>query len=267
MMTKYLAVNPEESRLQFAISTAHKAGILALKYFNDLASLAVEKKSNAHDVVSIADRETEILMRELIKSEFPNDGILGEELGFDDTDSDYIWVIDPIDGTQMFLSGIPTWSISIAIVSKGEPIIGVVYDPNQGDCYSGLIGNGAYLNNQKMEINNQLTLSDGMTGVGTNRFGSQEPVVSTIDYILGNGGQVIRNGSGALMLAQVAASKLVAYFEPRMFPWDCLAGICLIKESRGYACDFELNDYTIKHGARVLAGTKSSVFDLKSQIK
>ncbi|WP_434360940.1 inositol monophosphatase [Parasalinivibrio latis] len=258
---------PIQTRLALAKLVAKEAGKLALQYFSDLASLNIENKSGVHDVVSNADRESEQLIRERINQNFPVDGILGEELGYENEEADYVWVIDPIDGTQMFLSGIHSWCVSIAVVANGKPVIGVIYDAIHDECYFGSDGNGAYLNNRHLDMNNLHSLKDGMVGIGTNRPGSHKTVVAAIDHILAQGGQVVRSGSGALMLAQVAASKLVAYYEPRMYPWDCLAGFCLIKEANGVIVDYPLSEETVKSGGTVLVGTKSSMEDLLLNVK
>ncbi len=242
-------------RLEAAGSIAIEAGELALSYFRDLSQLNVENKAGSHDVVSEADRESEVLIRKRIGALFPDDGVLGEELGFENEGAEYTWVVDPIDGTQMFLSGIPSWCVSIAIVKDGVPVVGVVYDPNTKDCYAAASGRGASLNGRTLKINNDHSFSDGMIGVGTNRPGSQKKLVALIDHILDNDGQIVRTGSGALMLAQVAASKLVAYYEERMYPWDCLAGICLISEAKGNCAEYDFDPTTISDGAPVLAGT------------
>ncbi len=155
-------------RLDAACSIAKEAGELALSYFRDLPRLSVENKAGSHDVVSEADREAEVLIRKRISARFSEDGILGEELGFTNEGADYNWVVDPIDGTQMFLSGIPSWCVSIAVVKEGVPVVGVVYDPNSEECYAAATGLGATLNGRALEVNNDHSFSDGMIGVGTN---------------------------------------------------------------------------------------------------
>lgn len=253
-------------RLEAACSIAKEAGELGLSYFRDLSQLSIENKAGSHDVVSEADRESEVLIRNRISTLFPDDGILGEELGFDNEGAEYTWVVDPIDGTQMFLSGIPSWCVSIAVVKGGASVVGVVYDPNSEECYAAASGLGASLNGRTLEINNDHSFSDGMVGVGTNRPGSQQNLVALIDHILDNDGQIVRTGSGALMLAQVAASKLVGYYEERMYPWDCLAGLCLISEAKGNCADYGFDLTTIGEGAPVLAGTNKLLKEMPQSL-
>lgn len=249
-------------RLEAACSIAKEAGELALCRFRDLSQLSVENKAGSHDVVSEADRESEILIRKRIGALFTADAVLGEELGFENEGAEYTWVVDPIDGTQMFLSGIPSWCVSIAVVKDGAPVVGVIYDPNADECYAAALGLGASLNGKALEINNEHSFSDGMIGIGTNRPGSQKRLVALIDHILDKDGQIIRSGSGALMLAQVAASKLIGYYEERMYPWDCLAGLCLIAEAKGSCIQYGFDQNTIRQGAPVFAGTGKLLTEL-----
>ena len=115
-----------QARYEAAVAVAHEAGEVALQHYRNLGSLTIESKG-VQDLVSEADRETEAVIKARLRELFPEDGFVGEETGDDRTDGDHgVWVVDPIDGTQPFLLGLPTWCISIAYVRDGAVQIGVV---------------------------------------------------------------------------------------------------------------------------------------------
>jgi len=225
-------------RLALAREIAREAGVLALSYFNDRKSLTVETKANAQDVVSAADKECERLLRTRIRAAFPVDGLLGEEFGTEEGSSDYTWVMDPIDGTSPFVFGLPSWCVSVAVIRGSETVVGVIYAPVREELFSGALGAGAELNGAPLALTGERSLIDGVLGIGANHRVPPEVITGFLNALLHEGGMFIRNGSGALMLAYVAAGRLVGYYEPHMNAWDCLAGLCLIREAGGFTEDF-----------------------------
>lgn len=252
-----------EDRLDLARKMAVEAGVLALKYFNAREQLIVETKADPQDVVSIADREVEELIRSRIIGSFPDDAILGEEYGVSSGTSDYTWVIDPIDGTSPFVNGMPSWCISIAALHGEEIAIGVIYVPCNDELYASAVGMGARLNGKLLTLNGERTIRDAVTGIGANHHVSPASVALIVEKLLDAGGNFIRNGSGALMLAYVAAGRLVGYYEPYMHAWDCMAGYCLVKEAGGWHHPFPVKGDGLTKGAPVLAAALGAVNDLR----
>jgi myo-inositol-1(or 4)-monophosphatase len=239
------------SRLSLARDIAREAGQLALSYFNDRQSLKVEAKANAQDVVSAADRESERLLRSRIRAVFPEDGLLGEEFGAEAGTSGFTWVLDPVDGTSPFVFGLPSWCVSIAVVRGLETVVGVIHAPVRDELFTASLGSGATLNGSPLRLTDERSLVDGMLGIGANHRVPPEAITGFLNALLHEGGMFIRNGSGALMLAYVAAGRLVAYYEPHMNAWDCLAGLCLIREAGGVTEDF-LARCDLSQGGRVI---------------
>lgn len=251
-----------EDRSAFSIELCRAAGALARDHFARRDQLRVDQKGS-QDWVSEADRKVESFIRESIAEAWPQDGVVGEE--HDDTpgSNDFTWVIDPIDGTTNFLSGIPTWAVVLAGVSEGETRIGVVHDPIYGETFSALRGGGARLNGRAIRVAEGKTLDDGIVAVGYSNRVRAENVASTVAALVVRGTMFHRNASGALSLAYVAAGRLVGYVEEHMNAWDCLAGLLLVTEAGGLTEDLNA-DEMIREGGRVIAGAPQVFEELKS---
>ena len=156
-----------KSRFEFAVETARSAGKLALGYFNDLASLTIQSKG-VQDMASEADVNTEILIRDAVQANFPQDAFLGEESNesFVAEPDKGTWIVDPIDGTQPFVNGIRSWCISIAFYDRGELRVGVVYDPVADELFAAMQGDGATMNGKAIEVSKASHLSEGLVSVG-----------------------------------------------------------------------------------------------------
>ncbi|MEQ8356009.1 MAG: inositol monophosphatase [Kiloniellaceae bacterium] len=232
-----------QDRYAYVQELAREAGALAYDFYRRRAELAIESKG-LQDVVSIADKKVEDLIRSQLEQRFPEDAFLGEESGESGraAEGQSLWVVDPIDGTSCFLSGMPTWCVSIALVLDGEIEIGVIYDPNVDELYAARRGEGTFLNGQRQPTPPATSLQDGLFGTGFSHRSPPRDLMPFLEALLQEGGMFMRNGSGALMLAYVAVGRLVGYFEPHINSWDCLAGLLLVRESGGWACDFLVND-------------------------
>jgi myo-inositol-1(or 4)-monophosphatase len=237
------------TRLDFAKTLTKKAGEKAMVFFASIGDLVVQQKG-AQDLVSNADLEVEVFIRQHIAQSYPNDGIVGEEHANVAGTSGYTWVIDPIDGTANFLTAIPSWCVVLACVHDDQTKLGVVYEPSHHEMFWGAMGAGAF--------------SIGSTGIGMNGRTSTDLTVSYIKKLVDRGGIFYRNASGALMLSYVAAGRLIGYAEPHMNAWDCLAGQLLIAEAGGCVEHQSANDMLINGGRVVAAGP--GVFDEMVQI-
>jgi myo-inositol-1(or 4)-monophosphatase len=241
------------ARYELAQAVARRAGRKALEMFRDRERLVVESKG-LQDMVSAADREIELMVRAQVHASFADDGFLGEEGGLERAEARYLWVIDPIDGTACFVNGMHAWCLSIGVLCDGRPVIGAVYDPNSDELFHALEGQGAFVNAARLSVSTAVALRDGVLGVG---FSHRVPVSAFIPFLertLACGGMFIRNGSGALMLAYVAAGRLIGYYEPHINAWDCLAGIVLVREAGGRVNDFLSNDGLARGNPIVAAG-------------
>lgn len=219
-------------RYQLAQDIARAAGLLAQDYFNNRDKLIIEEKRHPQDLVSEADKAVEQKIRQMIAADFPNDGQIGEEFGQTKGNTGYSWVIDPIDGTAPFLNGMPGWCVSIAVMQGHEIVAGVIFAPVLNEMIVAMRGCGTFLNGSPVRVSDQ-TLQSGLLGVGANDRISPEVTAEMFQTLMAAGTSWVRYGSGALMLAWVAAGRLVGYVEPLMSIWDCAAAYCLIKEAGG----------------------------------
>lgn len=257
-------VIPElEARLALAETVAREAGELALDYFRRRETLVVEIKRDPQDVVSIADRDVENRIRGRFRQTHPDDGILGEEYGLEEGSSGFTWVIDPIDGTSPFVNGMPNWCVSIGLLHEGIPVVGVIFAPCHGEIYTAALGMGATLNGKRLTLDPSRNIRNAVTGIGANNYVTPAFVAGMVEALLSAGGNFIRNGSGALMLAYVAAGRLVGYYEPYMHAWDCLAGYCLVTEAGGWCYPFPAEGEGLTKGSPVLAAAPGATDDLR----
>ncbi len=252
-----------EARFALAEVVANEAGLLAIDYFKRRSTLVIETKRDPQDVVSIADRDVENLIRARIKEAFPTDGVLGEEYGLEATGSGFTWIVDPIDGTSPFVNGMPNWCVSIGLLHGGIPVVGVIYAPCHDELYAAALGHGATLNGKPLSVDSRRTIRDSVTGIGANNHVTPALVGRIVERLLDAGGNFVRNGSGALMLAYVAAGRLVGYYEPYMHAWDCMAGYCLVKEAGGWYYPFPTDGEGLTKGAPVLAAAPGAIEDLR----
>lgn len=239
---------------------------LAFEYYQQREALTVDHKGDdLQDVVSVADKRVEAFVKQRIQSAFPEDGFLGEESGARLPDARVLWVVDPIDGTSCFLNGLHTWCLSLAIVADGEPVIGVVYDPNHRELFHALRGHGAWLNDAPIRPHPATTVKEGVMGVGTSHRVTPADFLPFLQALLSDGGMFIRNGSGALMSAWAAAGRLIGYYEPHMNPWDALPGLVLMREAGGASNDF-LAQEGIQRGNPLLLASPTLYPQLKKMI-
>ena len=253
------------ARYKFAIKTIRAAGQLAMSYFANLSQLKVEKKGH-QDLVSEADKIVEIFLREQITCQFSDDSIIGEEggqsLGKLNGKFDYTWVIDPIDGTANFVSGIPAWTVVIALLQNQDVIAGFIFDPVQNELYTTAIGQGAFCNGRQLHVANAQSLNDGSVAVGFSNRSKNGFISKLVSQIVDEGGVFYRNASGALSLAYVAAGKLLGYSEDHMNAWDYLAGQLMVKEAGGLVEKQDVNK-VLHNGGRVIAATPAIFERLK----
>lgn len=225
--------DPIAARLSAAQDAARAAGAHALALFHNRDALTIETKHDALDMVSRADREAEDIIRAHLGAAFPDDGFLGEEGGAQEGRSGLTWVIDPIDGTVPFVSGLPHWCVAIALQGKERTEAGVIFQPLTGEIFTAIHERGAWLDDKPLSLKSDIRLTNSLTGIGASHRTTPDHIAKIITRLMTRGGMFYRNGSGALMLGAVAAGRLGAYYEPHMHPWDCLAGLLLVREAGG----------------------------------
>ena len=214
---------------------AREAGALVMKHFEHVA---IEYKGDA-DLVTIADRQSEALIRQRIASLWPSHDILGEENGLVDTGSEYRWYVDPLDGTTNFAHGFPVFCISMGLEHQGERIAGVVYDPTRDELFTAEKGGGAFLNGQPMQVSRTKELAECLVATGfPSRKRHKNPNIYFYHQLTLRTHGVRRAGSAALDLCYVASGRLDGFWEFNLNPWDTAAGVLIVQEAGGRVTDF-----------------------------
>ena len=243
-------------RLAVTEQIAREAGTLARTWFDGRDRLRLETKG-PQNLVSEADRAVEVLIRERLAAAFPGERVIGEEGGDDGAQGDTetgapIWIVDPIDGTQCFLSGIPSWCVSIGMVDETTMGLGVIHDPVMDETFTGGPNLGAFCNGRPMRVREASDFGDGMVEVGVSLRRPVDETLAVLERLLRGGGIYHRCGSGALSLAYVAAGRYIGYYEDHMNTWDSCAGVALIEGAGGWCSDILAGD-GLTRGARVIA--------------
>jgi myo-inositol-1(or 4)-monophosphatase len=254
-----------DQRLRAAEAVVREAGRVAADHFARRELLHIDRKG-AQDLVSNADRECEDLIVAGLSRLFPDDGFLGEERGARNPDAAAVWIIDPIDGTHNFLTGIPFWCVSVGLLSAGELVLGIIYQPLADDFYSARAGGGAFLNGQPIKVSGETELGRARVCVG---FSYRRPVAehaAAVEALLSAGCEYLRLGSGALGLAYTAAGRFDGYWERHTNSWDAAAGLVLVREAGGWTNDF-LAGTGLTEGNEVLAATPALVEPLAKLVK
>jgi myo-inositol-1(or 4)-monophosphatase len=239
--------------LTTAVKAARRAAAIINRASLDIDALTVKHK-NHNDYVSEVDRAAEQAIIDILLSAYPSHSILAEESGAQG-DSEFQWVIDPLDGTTNFLHGFPQYSVSIALLHKGQLNQAVVYDPSRNDLFTASRGQGAYLNDRRIRVSNRLKLADSLIGTGFpyRNFDHLDAYIAMFRDMLQKTSGVRRPGSAALDLAYVAAGRLDGFWEIGLNKWDIAAGCLLIQEAGGLVGDFNGDDSYIDTG-NVVAG-------------
>jgi len=215
---------------------AREAGALLMEYFHRYVT--VEYKGEA-DLVTVADRKSEALIRERIRQRWPAHDILGEEEGLKDTGSEYRWYVDPLDGTTNFAHGYPVFCVSMALEFKGTRIAGVVYDPTRDELFSAARGTGAYLNQQRIHVSKVARLAECLVATGfPSHKRHKNPNIFFYHQITLRTHGVRRAGSAALDLCCVACGRFDGFWEFNLNPWDTAAGVLIVEEAGGKVTDF-----------------------------
>jgi len=239
--------------LNTAVKAARRAGAIINRAAQDLDLIPVQRKA-PNDFVSEVDRAAEQAIIEVLLKAYPNHEILAEESGSTGR-SEFVWIIDPLDGTTNFLHGFPHYAVSIALSHGGKLKQAVVFDPTKNDLFTASRGNGACLSDRRIRVSNRDKLADALLGTGFpfRELASLDTYVAIFTELMQKTVGLRRPGSAALDLAYVACGRYDGFWEMGLSPWDIAGGALLIMEAGGLVSDFEGNDQFLKSG-NVLAG-------------
>jgi myo-inositol-1(or 4)-monophosphatase len=228
-MTQYL---PEVEAI------AREAGALLMGYF--AGHVTIEYKGDV-DLVTEADRASEKMIVERLRSRWPEHGIVGEEGARSGPGADYRWYVDPLDGTTNFAHGYPVFCVSIGLVRKDEQLeVGVLYDPTRDEMFSAERGQGATLNGKPIHVSKTKRLAESILGTGfPSHKRHKNPNIHFYHQITLRSHGVRRAGSAALDLANVACGRYDGFWEFNLNPWDTAAGALLVQEAGGRVTRFD----------------------------
>ena len=239
--------------LNIAVKAARRAGNFIIRATRNLDIVNVQQKA-VNDFVSDVDKEAEQLVIRTLLDAYPDHAILAEESGALG-ESEYRWIIDPLDGTTNFLHGFPQYAVSIALSHRGVVTQAVVYDPGRNDLFTATRGRGAYLNETRIRVSKRSQLKTSLVGTGfpIKNFHQLDAYLGMVKAMIENTAGVRRAGAASLDLAYVAAGRLDGFWELNLSPWDIAAGSLLITEAGGLIGDLEGNDGYLASG-HVMAG-------------
>ena len=238
--------------LNVAIKTAKGAGAILMEHFGNISSY--EHKSTPIDLLTIADTKSEAFIVNEIKTTFPDHHIIAEESAAVENNSDYRWVIDPLDGTTNFVHSLPIFAVSIGLQYKGKTIVGVVYNPSANKCFFAEKNGGAFLNGEAIHITSTNTLSNSLlvTGFPYIHDDSWSKGFDLFKELYGKTQGVRRLGAAALDFCFVAMGRFEGFWEFGLSPWDICAGGLIVKEAGGKVSDWDGSSMPFS-GNRILA--------------
>jgi myo-inositol-1(or 4)-monophosphatase len=244
--------------LNIAVKAARRAGSVISRASLDPGALEVRAK-HANDFVTQVDRAAEQAAIDIIRRAYPDHGILAEESGAvpgEGGKAEYLWIIDPLDGTTNFIHGFPHYCVSIGVQHKGTMTQAVVFDPTRNELFTASRGRGAFLNDRRIRVTKCLGLANALLGTG---FPPKErPRLDTflaqLKIVMTSSQGMRRAGSAALDLAYVAAGRLDGFWEMGLSKWDIAAGSLLVVEAGGLVGDFQ-GETTYMDSGDIVAAT------------
>jgi myo-inositol-1(or 4)-monophosphatase len=227
--------------LNIAIKAARSAGAIINRASLDLDMLKVNTKA-PNDFVTEVDQAAEAVIIETLLQAYPDHAILAEESGraHGARDSEFVWIIDPLDGTTNFIHGFPVYAVSIALAHRGQVQQGVVYDPARNDLFYASRGRGAFLNDRRLRVSRRTRLADSLIGTGFpfRRGDNLKRYIKMFEDVMQNCAGLRRPGAAALDLCYVAAGYYDGFFETGLSAWDVAAGSLMITEAGGLIGNF-----------------------------
>ena len=219
-----------------AMEMAREAARIQLKYFRS-GDLDIRTKHGEADIVTRADRESEQAITDAIRRLYPGHGILAEESGDNSGNAEWVWVIDPLDGTTNYAAGLPLFAVSIGIRHRGETVCGVVYAPYLNEMFTAIAGQGAQLNGSKIHASacDRLDRAVVSTGFPVDKAETSDNNLDNVARVMPRVRGLRRLGAASLDLCYVAAGILDGYWEMGLHEWDVCAGELIVREAGGMA--------------------------------
>ncbi|MFW9905183.1 MAG: inositol monophosphatase family protein [Candidatus Thorarchaeota archaeon] len=229
--------------LDIAIESAQKAGKLILNLFHKDIKIMTKLDQS---ILTEADLKADSLIKNIIHKNFPSHDIFSEETGRENKSSDYLWLIDPLDGTTNFSVHNPFFAVSISLLQKNEPLLGVVYSPFLDELFIAETNRGAYLDNQPITINKKASIESSLLAYSNGRdIYSRKQMIRIFEKLKIRNNKVRQVGAVALELCYVASGRFGAFIMPGMNSWDVFAGALIVKEAGGIVTDFQNNSLTL----------------------
>lgn len=225
-----------------------------------LTSQAIESKG-LHNYVTYVDKTAEQMLVDGLKAILPESGFITEEETASNRNEEFIWIIDPLDGTTNFIHGLPPFAISVALMQNNMAVVGIVYEIILDECFYAYEGGNAYLNGKQIKVSDTKKVTDSLiaTGFPYYNYDRIKPFLETLDYFMRNSHGIRRIGSAATDLAYVACGRFDAFYEYSLSPWDVAAGAYIVEKAGGKVSDFSGGENYI-FGKEIIA-TNSLVFD------
>ncbi len=246
--------------LTIAVRAARKAGHIIARGFSELDLVKTTTKSE-NDFVTNIDQDAERAIIDIIKQSYPLHSFVGEEGGAQSGEqSDYQWIIDPLDGTTNFIRGIPHFAVSIALHVKGKPELAVVYDPIKDELFTACRGQGAQLDEYRIRVASNKDIRGGIFATGF-PFKCREHTdvfFNILSSVFEQAADIRRGGSAALDLAYVAAGRIDGFWELGLKPWDIAAGELIVREAGGMVTDLAGGHKYLESG-HIVAGNPKVV--------
>jgi myo-inositol-1(or 4)-monophosphatase len=240
-----------------AVRAARRAGAIINRAARDVEVLSVTRKRH-NDFVTEVDKAAEQAIIDILHRAYPDHAILAEESGATAGtagESEYTWIIDPLDGTTNFIHGFPQYAVSIGLRHKGVLAHGVVYDPTKNELFTATRGRGAFLNERRIRVSKRVQLGDALVGTGFpfRDFEGLDEYLAMFRELTARTAGLRRAGAAALDIAYVAAGRLDGFWEMGLSPWDMAAGALLVQEAGGLAGDFR-GDAGFLESGRMICG-------------
>ena len=241
--------------LNIAVRAARRAGSIINRAALDGGGLQVRSK-RANDFVTQVDGAAEQAVMEIVRKAYPEHGFIAEESGETTPDAEYLWIIDPLDGTTNFIHGFPQYAVSVAVQHRGALTHAVVYDPTKNELFTASKGRGAYLNDRRIRVSKCQRLDDALVGTGFpfKELTRLELYLKQLSTFMSRSSGVRRAGAAALDLAYVACGRLDAFWELGLSKWDMAAGALLITEAGGLVADLS-GEQTFMESGDIVAAT------------
>jgi fructose-1,6-bisphosphatase/inositol monophosphatase family enzyme len=246
------AARSGRTALDVARALAEEAGRRAAAAFHQPMEIIVKGRGN---LLTETDLAIERYIQDELAVEFPSHGVLSEETAADTSTDGYVWVVDPIDGTKNFASGIPFYCINIALCLDGEPLVAVTHDPNHHETFWGVRGGGAFVNETPIRASDKPTVLASILGLDIGYDNERGKQLLRLIYQLFPNMQAMRiSGSAALGLAYAACGRYDVFVHRYLLPWDIAAGILLVREAGGVITDDAGDAITIRSEIAIAGG-------------